>query len=404
MPGPHRLIPRFPGRLPYMLAGAVDALGNGFYAAFSLLFFQKVTGLPMEEVGLGLSVAFVATLLASPAIGAGIDRFGAKRMLVAGNLTAAVGFAGYLLVTDLPGLVLAATLTSLANRIYYPGASALIGELVSGKDRDALIAVRSTVLLSAVGLGGLVSGVAVGFGGYEIVAGVQVASYAGAALLLSRVPVPARAPADRPRGGGTLAVLRDRRFMAFIVVTLPISFAQDVFIWALPLYAGAELHMSPAVIGVLSAWNTLLAAVTQMPVSRLQRNTRRARGAALGAVLYAVSFAAFGLAGMLPGVATLLVATTVYVLAERVQFPPLEALKISMAPAELRGRYMAVYSMLCGGLTAAVAPLLFTLAMGVSPTLLWTALGVGVLLSAGGYLLLGEQPATDPAENDRVSA
>ncbi|MET9339705.1 MFS transporter [Nonomuraea sp. NPDC003804] len=398
-------VPAFPGRVPYLMAGAIDALGNGFFAAFSLLFFRQVTGLPMAEIGFGLSVAFVATLLASPAVGAGIDRFGAKRMLVAGNLLSATGFAGYLVVDDLPLLIAAATLASLGNRVYYPGSSALIGDLVTGRDRDALVAVRSTVLMSAVGLGGLASGLAVGFGGYQVVAIVQVVSYTAAAALLLRVAVagPARSAAPGAGGPGLLTVLRDRRFMAFIVISLPISFAQDVFIWALPLYAGTELHMSPPVIGALSAWNTALSALTQLPVSRLQRRSRRTRGAALGALLYAVAFAAFGLAGWLPGAITLGVATTIYVLAERVQLPPLEALKISMAPVRLRGRYMAAYSMLCGGLTAAVAPLLFTLALSVSPLLLWSVLGTGVLASAVGYLWLGEQPeleseaATAPA-------
>lgn len=384
--------PSFPGRVPYLLAGVIDALGNGFYAAFSLLFFHEVTGLPMDRVGLGLTIAFVATLAAGPAVGAAIDRHGPKRMLVIGNLLAAVGFAGYLFVSNLPGLVAAATLASLANRIYFPASSALIGELATGTDRDGLIAVRSTLLMSAVGVGGLIAGFTVITGGYEVVALTQVVSYTVAALLLSRVPVPPRAPVTaRKAGGGTLAVLRDRRFMLFIAVTIPVSFAQDVFIWALPLYAGAELRMSPAIIGGLSTWSTLLAAVSQMPVSRMQKGTRRSRAAALGALLYAVSFAVFALAGGAYAAVVLVIATTVYVLAGRVQGAPLEAMKISLAPADLRGRYMSVYSTLCGGATAAVAPLLFTLAMSASPLVLWTALGAGVLVSAAGYLRMGEQ-------------
>lgn len=397
-------LPSFPGRLPYLVAGVVDAFGNGFFAAFSLLFFQQTTGLPMQQVGLGLTVAFVATLLASPAIGAAIDRFGAKRMLIAGNLLAAAGFAGYLIADDLPQLIAAATLASLGNRIYYPGSSALIGELVTGKDRDALLAVRSTILLTALGAGALASGFAIAFSGYHLVALVQVVSYLGAAALLTRVPVRhVPAPAASAPRAGMLVVLRDRRFMAFIAISVPISFAQDVFIWALPLYAGAHLHISPAVIGALAAWNTLLSALTQIPISRLQRGTRRAVSAALGSVLYAISFAAFALAGALPGVITLVVATTIYVLAERVQFPPLEALKLALAPAPRRGRYLAMYNMLCGGGTAAVAPILFTLALATSPVLLWTALGVGVLFSAAGYLWqdrhsAGEDSGAIPAE------
>lgn len=403
-------LPRFPGRLPYLAAGVVDALGNGFFAAFSLLFFQQTTGLPMQRVGLGLTVAFLATLLASPAVGAAIDRYGAKRMLVAGNLLSAAGFAGYLVVDDLPQLIAAATLASLGNRIYYPGSSALIGELVTGKDRDALVAVRSTILLTALGAGGLASGFAIAFSGYHLVAVVQVVSYLGAAALLTRVPArQVHAAATPAPTAGLLVVLRDRRFMAFIAISVPISFAQDVFIWALPLYAGIHLHVSPAVIGALAAWNTLLSAVTQIPISRLQRGTRRATSAALGSVLYAVSFAAFALAGVLPGAIMLVVATTIYVLAGRIEFSPLEAMKLALAPAPLRGRYLAMYNMLCGGGTAAVAPVLFTLALGTSPVLLWAALGVGVLFSASGYLWLDRRsPDLDdlddvgaPAEEDQ---
>ncbi len=65
-----------------LTALAVDALGTGLFAAFSLLYFHEVAGLPLARVGLTLTIATLVGLVANPLAGSLVDRFGAKQVLI----------------------------------------------------------------------------------------------------------------------------------------------------------------------------------------------------------------------------------------------------------------------------------------------------------------------------------
>jgi len=107
-------LPRLLGTGGFLLALLVDALGTGFFTPILLLYVHVVAGLPLPAIGgVVLTVATILTLPLTPLTGALVDRFGARRLVIASHLFQAMGFLGYLAVGTIPALLVTALLVRL---------------------------------------------------------------------------------------------------------------------------------------------------------------------------------------------------------------------------------------------------------------------------------------------------
>ena len=86
---------RNPGERALIIGMTIDTLGSGMYVPFSLVFFQRVTGLPLPVIGAVLTVAGLAGMALLPLAGAAVDRFGARRMQLIGYAVRGLGFVAY---------------------------------------------------------------------------------------------------------------------------------------------------------------------------------------------------------------------------------------------------------------------------------------------------------------------
>src|SRR3954470_9620047 len=96
----HALLPEGRTARVLALASLVDATGTGLFLAGSALFFTRVVGLSVGQVGLGLSIAGIAGFACTLPLGALADRAGRRRSLVGLYLVRAAGYCAYILVTS----------------------------------------------------------------------------------------------------------------------------------------------------------------------------------------------------------------------------------------------------------------------------------------------------------------
>lgn len=162
----------------------------------------------------------------------------------------------------------------------------------------------------------------------------------------------------------------------------------------LPLYAVSALDAPPALLGILYTLNTSLVATGQLLVRRLQRRARRTHAMALAATVFIVSCALYATAALFPPgasrIAVLVAATLVFTVAELMHATPSAALAASVAPAELRGRYLAVHQM-TWSVGQVVAPAGFSVLVAAAPVLLWAVLAVLLGIACAGLLLLSRR-------------
>ncbi|MFF4160782.1 MFS transporter [Streptomyces sp. NPDC001678] len=410
-------------RYRYLAAVSAEAVGGGMYVPVSLLYFHRVAGLPLGQVGGALTVAALVGLVVSPFFGALVDRLGARSVVAAGFAVRAVGFVCYPFVHQWWQLLAAATLVAVGDRSFQASIQALISELAQGAERQRMIATQSSLRNAGFGVGGLLASLALAADADWAYHAVVLGSGAGlalAAVLIAGLPsgrVPATATtteADGKAAGGYGAVLRDRPYLGLTLATVPLAFCYSSLSVILPVYTTQTLHASASLPGLLFTVNTVLVALAQVPVNSWTSRWRRTRVAAMGGVVFAAAFLGFAALSALDGgvvlVSGLLLTTVLYTGGELLHSPSSGALSTDAAPDALRGRYLAVYY-LSWSVAKAAAPALFTTLLAVSANLTWLLLAGGVLIGSLAMLRLeprlpahAVRPAPEPGSAEPSGA
>ncbi|MFI0896829.1 MFS transporter [Streptomyces sp. NPDC020983] len=396
------LADRLPGERSMLAAMAVDAVGSGMYVPFSLVFFHHLTGLSFATVGAVLSVVGLAGMAGLPLAGAAVDRYGARRVQLLLYAVRGTGFALYPFAAALPAFAAVALGTALGDRAFPAVQQSWIGEVAAGADRDRLQAAARALRNGGLGAGALLASLVVslaGDRGFTLAAWLNAASFGAAFLLMRRVHAPAArrggaAAAVRAKAkAGYRVVAADRPFLALAGANFLTALGYSALGVLFPLFIAGPLHGPEALTGAAFTLNTVLCAAGGVHVARLTRRggARRTRAAALGALLFAASFAGLGLlatarpaAGWAAG-GLLLALVTLYTAGETVHSPAASSLAVATAPEALRGRYMAAYQ-LSWSLAAIVAPSLFTALAAADPRLPWLLL-TGTAAAAAAVLL-----------------
>ncbi|MFF3429777.1 MFS transporter [Streptomyces sp. NPDC002602] len=389
---------RAPTRRRLIAASLVGSLGDGIYVPLTMLFVQALTGLSLTAIGAGLTLAGLCALAVMPAVGVVIDRFGAKRVVMGALLLRAAGFATYPFADSYPTFLGVALVVAVGMWASSPGQQALIGEIAQGVERDRLLAWDRSLRNAGMGVGSLAAAGLLALNGNTgfIAATVALAAlFALAAALVTRIPA-VRAIPQPPTGkrDGYRQVLADRPYLLITAANFLIAFGYTTQAMALPVFLTRDVGLPDALAGAVFAVNTALVALLGVPIARLTMRGRRPRTAALGAVIFALSFAAFAslpqlVSGSQALVATLAIAV-LYTVGELVHSGPAQSLSVQAAPDHLRGRYLSVYQ-LSWSLCRTVAPLLLGLLLEAGPWQLWTVLALMVL--TGATALLRAEPA-----------
>jgi MFS family permease len=138
-------------------------------------------------------------------------------------------------------------------------------------------------------------------------------------------------------------------------------------------------------IGYLMSANATLVVLTQIWVTRRIRPYPPMIMMAVGTALYMVGFSAFGYSATYPA---FLGAMLVITVGEMLVVPVSNALVVRLAPAEMRGRYIAV-SGLSWSIPSATGPLAAGLVLdNYNPNLVWYAGGAIAMIASMGFLVL----------------
>jgi MFS family permease len=378
---------------PFALAMIIDALGSGLFLPFSLLYFHTAGGLSVTEAGLGLTLSMLIAVPTPLVAGVLVDRIGPKTVAVATNAARVAGFLGYLLVHDLTALIAVALLVSVSDRLFWVAQPTLIGQFATSGSRDRWFGLTVALRAAGLGIGGLIAGLAVsslGVSGYHVLAIANAVSFAFAAVLISSPRVPRRAamvaPFAETNPTGFRAVLADRPFCWIVASNLVFGIARTMILVGFPVFVIQVIGAPAWLAGLLYAVYTALLAVAQTSLVRRLEYHRRTRALMLSALLWAGSFMLVAVTPLLPRgtiVAFLSALTVLYTVAVMMHAGVIDALVIEAAPATLRGRYVAVFS-LSWAAANALAPGLFTTLLAWYAGLPWITLAVLLLLALVG--------------------
>ncbi|MCX5409340.1 MFS transporter [Streptomyces sp. NBC_00335] len=407
-----------------LLAQLLDRTGTGVWAASSVLYFTFVIGLDTGRIGLLLGAAAVAGIAGSPLAGHLAGRFPVRSLLIGCHLLRLGTLGALLAVTRFDVLLPLVAVTYLGDRAA-KALEMLFATRVAGERRGTYQALsRSTANAGyAVGAGIAAAGLAVGTseayqalilgnalsflvaaalvwrtrepraegrvaaGAGDMAATGGASPGGGGAAIGSAVPGSALAGGALPGGAaapgrtGAPSPWRDRGYLRFVLLDIPMNLDDSVLAVGLPLWLVAHTDAPHALVPAFLVINTVLVVVLQLRVSARFEEPRRAAAAVsvygLTMLACCALLALTSGAGAVTATVVLLAAAVLVTLAELLRSVSSWELAVSLAPEEARASYLGVAGM-AQSVQKSAGPLLLTgLVMTAGPAG-WLALGAGI--------------------------
>ena len=443
-----------------LTALAIDNFGSGLFLPLVLVYSVQVVGLSVSLAGTLLFLGTLIGLAAPLVVGAVVDRFGPRRVVITSQLIQAAGMTLYLVASTATssgsgrgaavGLAVGgALLVAAGTQTFYSSLFSLIAAVAGDGPKDGAFAHVDMIRSAAFGLGALVAAALLSWldaPALRIAVAVDALTFVVAAALLWRLvqvkaeqnrrdhppmptptePValepglhPARTAEATTTGATTTAATaaaattatrdlaegrprpwRDRPFLVLLVMLALTGSAIDVFLVGFSVWALDRLHAPAWVPGACVALLTGLTSTSTAVVVRWTSAWKRTRTVALGAVLTIAWCAMCAAAPLIEQgwqAAWLLASTVVLALSSMLIGARAMAMAEASAPVRAHGRYMATVQY-SFNTTALLAPLLVGL-FAVALWLPWAAVATGC---AGALLLLPWLARRLPA--DAVSA
>jgi len=393
---------RYPAEFWLLFWGTLlSSAAGGLVWPYLTIFVRQQLNVPMTTVALLLTVNAAAGLIGLSVAGPAADRFGRKPVMLASLTAQGAAMVCMSLAASLPAWIGVMALFGAFNPLFRVGADSMMADLLSAEQRPGGYA-----LLRMISNLGIVVGPI--FGGFLIAVSYDIAFYASAAasflfalliLLRTRETLPSRLGEGAQPGGGYGPVLRDRPFLLFVGTYAISGMAYIILMVLLPVYAKENFGVVERQYGFILATNAAMVVLFQFPVTRWTSRRSPLPILALGSLFYA---AGVGSVARGSGFGAFWLSMVILTVGEMIMVPTSTTLTANLAPVEMRGRYVGLYT------------LTWTVGLGVGPVVggflndrlapvaIWYG-GLALALTAAlGFLALGRNgrlrsTATAPA-------
>lgn len=389
-----------------MTAGvAISSAGGSMVWPFLLIYVTQKLVLPLSTVAPLLSISAGTGLLSSFVAGALTDKVGRKSVMIISLIVNGLAFLFLMNASTYQQFAIMMVIIGFSQPLYQVGADAMLADLIPTENRTSAYALSRIALNAGFGLGPALGGFLIATS-YRLAfygAGAGFLAYSLLLMLFARETLVASPPGspqstvDAQRSNadqGYRRLLRDTRFLVFVLLT-GLGLIAPMMLWTLmPVYAKVNFGLSERLYGWIPTTNAILCVFVQYTVSQMTRRHRALRVTALGMLVYAFGT---GSVALMTGFGGFWLSMVILTFGELTVVPTASKYVADLAPADSRGRYMGAY-WLSWGFARALAPLIGAMLNDqISPQAIWLGgLAIG-LTSALGLVLLSRRPASPTA-------
>ena len=333
----------------------------GAFLSIFLVLFMTSKGRSSAEASFALGAYGAGGVLGVLIGGMLADRLGARNATVVSMSSSAVLIASLLYLHDYLVLLAAVALCGLVSQIFRPAIATLLSELTP-ESRQVMIFAMYRFGLNL----GTTAAPLLGFALYHLdnehytllFWGEALVAVAYAALALVALPRRKRAGAEAGGGrpaapaGSYLTVLRDRRYLVFLIAAFFNAAVYVQYLSTLPLDVkaeGVEIFWYTAAV----ALNGLIVIAFELPLTKTSQHWPFKILVGLGFGLVGLGVLSYGLP---LGPAVIILGTLIWTLGEVVGSPAVFAFPAMAGPAHLKGRYIGSFQFMFG-LGTAVGPM-----------------------------------------------
>lgn len=400
----------------WVLMGAsfVDHIGSFLLMPFFALYITQRFGIGLTQMGQIFLVFAVAGTVGGILGGAITDKFGRRSIILFGIIFSAFSsiLMGY--ADKLVYFFFLAPLVGLLSDVGGPAQSAMVADVLpQHRQAEGFGIWRVSVNISAV-IGPIIGGFLANYNYLYLFLGDALLSLitAGIVFLILPETKPKLAEGHKEEGmlqslGGYRRVFRDSVYVAFLLISM-----MGVLIYAqmnttMPVFLRDFRNIPPLGYSYLISLNAAMVVLMQFWITRRMRGYSPLLLIALGTLFYGVGFGMYGFDG---GLLYYAVGMAIITIGEMIVAPTGQALAARFAPADMRGRYMAMFGF-SWALPFAFGPLLAGFVVDhYDPNWVWYGCALLAVISIGGFLwlhrrvgarlgLMGEESIPAPPRN-----
>lgn len=301
--------------------------------------------------GLALTIYGIASIIVAPLAGRLSDRAGGLLIIKLSLFTSGLLLFVFPFVTSVSGILSITAVWAFANESFRPPSMALIGRLTGAGQRKMAFALSRLAVNLGMSIGPVIGGF-LAMKSFRTLFYVDGTTAILAGALIAFMPwriqeavtdaVATDSETTTPPAVGYASVLRDRRFVYFLIAMLPIEMVFFQTLAAMPLFVVRDLQISEAAFGMLLAINTVMIIFIEVPLNTAMSNWSHRRAIALGALLVGVGFGGLAISA---GAAAIAVTVVVWTVGEMILLPASSAYVSDIAPPAQAGAYMGLYTM-----------------------------------------------------------
>lgn len=312
-----------------------------------------------STAGLALTIYGIAAIIIAPLAGRLSDHLGGLRIIKLSLFSSGAILFVFPFVDSLEAIFALCGLWAIAAEAFRPPSMSIIGDLAGPAQRKAAFALSRLAINLGMSIGPVIGGF-LAMHSFKLLFYVDGATSILAGVLVTVLPwralkQPAHSETDEtdPSSAGNVSnepvaalkyidVLKDRRFIWFLIAMLPIELVFFQSLAAMPLFLVRDLHFTEAGFGALLAINTVIIIMVEVPLNSAMANWSHRSSLALGALLVG---AGFGGLVFVRGTLGAAVTIVLWTLGEMILLPASSAFVSDIAPREQSGAYMGLYTM-----------------------------------------------------------
>jgi len=339
---------------------------------FLTLYLTVDRRFPASTAGVALTIYGIAAIIIAPISGRLTDRLGGLRIIKLSLFLSGLILLVFPFANSLISILFMTGLWALVNEAFRPPSMSIIGDLAGPAQRKAAFALSRLAINLGMSIGPVI-------GGFLAMRSFKLLFYAdGTTALLSGlllVLVPWRSGESQPSSIETSqaatttkdsvaavpysSILKDRRFLYFLVAMIPVELVFFQPLAAMPLFLVRDLHLTEAGFGMLLAINTVLIILIEVPLNAAMGDWPHRHSLVLGALLVGLGFGGLAFGG---GVYWVAATVVVWSFGEMILLPASAAYVSDISPPARSGGYMGLYTM-GFSIAFAIGPLLGVQAM-----------------------------------------
>lgn len=391
----------------------IDRIGGTMLFPFFALYITSKFNVGMTQAGIVLGIFSAFGMVSNFIGGALTDKFGRRNLIIFGLVFSAISTLTLGMVDTKVMLYLMAMVVGLLSNIGNPARQAMIADILPEEQRAEGFGILRVVANLSWIIGPTIGGFVANRSFFALFIADAVISTLVAILiyfLISETKPEASAEAKTESMfqvfKGYFVVFRNGAYMAFIAASILMGLVYLQMYNSLSVYLRDTHSIEPQGYGVLMTTSAVAVILFQFWVSRNIKFRAPFIMMALGTFFYAIGFTMFGLDPLVVLNRSYQIYTWTFsvsgtfiwfmgamfiiTIGEMVVMPVSQALAANFAPDDMRGRYMAIFS-LAWAIPATFGPSLAGLILdnkSYNPNLLWYLGGILAVIAMFSFFAL----------------